>query len=138
MTDSDSLSQFRETARHFDDVVGYDAGTYHLENDGLAEAAPELPDATVDEMAGDYVSGSALASGLREHGDDDVAPTEALETLASGVGNRTIHRLNLDADLAAVVELAEEALSDGRPVLDRKSTRLNSSHGLLSRMPSSA
>jgi len=117
VTDSDSLSQFRETARHFDDVVGYDAGTYHLENDGLAEAAPELPDATVDEMAGDYVSGSALASGLREHGDDDVAPTEALETLASGVGNRTIHRLNLDADLAAVVELAEEALSDGRPVL---------------------
>ncbi|WP_436926036.1 helicase-related protein [Halosimplex amylolyticum] len=117
VTDSDSLSQFRETARHFDDVVEYDVGTYHLENDALAEAVPELPDPTIDEMAGDYVSGPALASGLREHGDDDVAPTEQLETLAGGVGNRTIHRLNLDADIAGVVELAEQALSDGRPVL---------------------
>lgn len=117
VTDSDALSHFRETATHFDDVVEYDAGTYALHEDALAEAAPSLSDAEVADMAGEYVSGSALASGLRERGDDDVAPTEKLESLAGGVGNRTIHRLNLSADLTSIIEIAERALSDGRPVI---------------------
>ncbi|WP_254523996.1 hypothetical protein [Natrinema caseinilyticum] len=117
ITDSDAFTQFRETAELFNQVADYDAGTYRLEPDALADAAPELSSNKVMTMAGEYVSGSALATGLREAGDDGTAPTDSLESLASGVSNRTIHRLNLRADLEPVIEIAEKALSEERPTL---------------------
>lgn len=117
IVESDTLSQFRETAHQFERVADYDAGTYRLESETLTDAVPELTSAQATEIAGEYVSGSALAAGLRESGDDGTAPTEELESLASGMSNRTIHRLNLRAALESVVETAEEALLEGRPVL---------------------
>ncbi|WP_222913480.1 hypothetical protein [Natrinema sp. SYSU A 869] len=117
ITDSDALTQFRETAERFDQVADYDAGSYRLEPDALADIAPELTEDEVSTMAGEYVSGSALAKGLRESNDDGTAPTDSLELLAGGISNRTIHRLNLRADLKPVIETAEEALAEERPVL---------------------
>lgn len=117
VTESDALAQFRETAIQFEQFVDYEGGKYRLHADMLSEVAPDLVANEVSEMAGEYVSGSALAKGLREPGDDGTAPIETLESLASGMTNRTIHRLNLSADLDPVVDIAEEVLLEGRPVL---------------------
>jgi len=115
--ESDALAQFRETAGKFRDVFTYSEDSYYLNPTALGEVAPELSEDEISALAGEYKSGSAVASGLREAGSDGVAPTEWLEELAHGLGNRTIHRLNLRCELSQVTHIAEQALSDERPVL---------------------
>jgi len=117
VSDTDTLTQFRDTATQFNQIIDYDGGTYRLNPDTLSEAAPDLGDDEITKAAGEYVSGSALAKGLREIGDDATAPTESLEAFASGMSNRTIHRLNLSADLEPIISAAKAALMAERPVL---------------------
>ena len=61
-------------------------------------------------------------------------------------GSAAFKKLILNGDYAAAVEVARQQVENGAQIidvnmdegLDRKSTRLNSSHSTLSRMPSSA
>lgn len=114
---SDTLERFSETAHQFDRLVEYEAGTYRLNKEALADVAPDLAEEEIADIAGEYISGSALADGLRSLNDDNSAPTAELESFATGVSNRTINRLNLQTALDPVIEIAETALSEGRPVL---------------------
>jgi superfamily II DNA or RNA helicase len=114
---SEGMERFRNTAQEFDRLVDYDAGTYRIDFDSIASVAPDLAESAMHDIAGEYGSGTAVATSLREVGSDGTAPTDRLESLASGLSNRSINRLNLSTNLETVVEIAEDALSAGRPVL---------------------
>ena len=63
----------------------------------------------------------------------DVVPVERVQRLIERHGERALQRLFTPSEIARAGDLVHQALH-----LDRKSTRLNSSHIQKSRMPSSA
>jgi superfamily II DNA or RNA helicase len=117
VSESDAPDQFWKTADQFCEVAEYDQGRYRIDRESLAVAEPNLTNKQISAIAGEHVSGSTMAEAIRDAGSDGSAPTDWLESLASGVSNRTIHRLNLRARLDPVVAIAEEALSEERPTL---------------------
>ena len=61
--------------------------------------------------------------------------TELIAAMAEASG---LSKKDCEAALTAFITTTESALKAGNKVQDRKSTRLNSSHTTVSRMPSSA
>ncbi|MFC6720278.1 hypothetical protein [Halobacteriaceae bacterium SHR40] len=117
VTEGSALDRLRDTAERFQDIITYDSGTLHVERSEIESVGPELDTAVSEEIVGSYTSGTALANKLRDVGDGESAPTEWLESLAKGLSDRTLDRLNLSADLTAVLTETERALASGRPTL---------------------
>lgn len=110
--DDEHLDDLRTGAEKIPQVVEYEA-------DGIKVPTPiSGPSGTeLREVAGEYETGIALAKALRGIGDGPEAPTADLEQVANTLSNRTIHRLNLKTATDKAVELARDAVSNGRPVL---------------------
>lgn len=118
--DSDVLDRVRTTARYAKDRVKYDPPNLRLSASKLADTDPSLSESERQKLAGGYETGPQVAAALREVGDDTdnkSAPTPELETLAHGLANRSLDRLNLRAQLDQVEKIAEAALEDEQPVL---------------------
>lgn len=116
--DTGALENLTETATLADGLLEYEDGVVQVRKNSLAEQLDDLNSEAIDTIAGEYETGPRLASALRTAGPkEETAPTPDLETLASGLSNRSINRLNLKTDLDPVLNLAEDALSRGRPTL---------------------
>ncbi|AWB28517.1 DEAD/DEAH box helicase [Halococcoides cellulosivorans] len=115
--ESDALDRLRTTSDRIQEMITYEEGKLHVERSAVASVAPELEEETCEAIAGKYTSGTALANQLREVGGGETAPTEWLESLAKGLSDRTLDRLNLSADLDAIVTEAERSLAEKRPTL---------------------
>ena len=89
----------------------------------MAASMAACGDKKTDETAADSTEVAMTEAGT----ESTEAETESEEVLPEGM-----YRSELTN------ELIDESLKNQRPIADRKSTRLNSSHRLESRMPSSA
>jgi len=117
-SDSSTLPDLKETADLVDGVIEFRRGGVSVSATALEQRFEDLDAATAEVIAGEYETGTRFAKALRAAGEGEgVAPIPALETLASGLSNRSIQRLNLDTDYETVIKLAEDALDRGRPVL---------------------
>ena len=118
--DSDVLDRVRTTAQYTKARAEYEPPNLKFDADKLVETDPSLSESERQKLAGIYETGPQVAAALREIGDEDdneTAPTPELETLAHGLENRSLDRLNLRAQLDRVEGLAEAALEDEQPVL---------------------
>jgi radical SAM superfamily enzyme YgiQ (UPF0313 family) len=120
----------------------------------IKQAAALVPDVTVDilpESVASYIGDAALIDLIAGMKPDilgfslftwNVERSLALaETIASRIGCRVVvggPEVTPDNDLVRRDFIDAYVFGEGEQALDRKSTRLNSSHRLTSRMPSSA
>ena len=92
---------------------------------GLVRSSPDVPDKVLE------IEGDALRYNFQEQG------LTAMARAPSGKP-RPMSNLGLELPPADELEEVSVALLLAEPPVDRKSTRLNSSHRTVSRMPSSA
>lgn len=110
---SPTLASLRRTATLFDRSVDASPGSLSIRDSARAE----LPEAAREALSSSFDSLRAIASGLRDAGSDGRAPTETLETLASGLAGRQTHWWNLRPGFDAVERRVSDAMDDGRPTL---------------------
>jgi superfamily II DNA or RNA helicase len=117
--ETEVLDRVRTTAQYTKTRTQHTTPTLRFNESTLAETDPSLSESQRQNLAGTYETGSRVAAKLRNIGDEETeeAPTSELETLAHGLANRSLDRLNLRAQLDQVKELAEDALENERPVL---------------------
>ena len=86
---------------------------------------------TIDNIEIEVEPGTTIMNAARKIGGDIVPPAMCYYTSLKGSGGKC---------RACLVKVTQGSTADPRPMpkLDRKSTRLNSSHSSVSRMPSSA
>lgn len=113
-----TLSSLERTTTLAKGVVDFNSEGMKVRERDLYRRFDDLSEKDAVAIAGEYETGAQLANSIRETGSEDgVGPTPNLESLASGLSNRSIHRLNLSIDYSVVTELAEKALEQERPVL---------------------
>lgn len=116
--ESSTLESLERTAKLAEGIVDFHPEGVAVDEHALSQRFSGVSQSARNAIAGSYETGPQLASAIREAGDEeDVGPTDELEALASGLSNRSIHRLNLDVDNSVVIQLAENALERERPVL---------------------
>lgn len=115
--EDENLKELREGARTIPHIVEYETDYLEVAKTTLDSEEPELDPQFRQEIVGQYDTGTELANQLRDISDGPEAPTELLEKVASGLSNRSIHRLNLSTETTIALKLAREALDEGRPVL---------------------
>lgn len=112
---SSTLPTLREAAALVDTYVEWDGRTYEL--DASTDEVRSLPGGTSQNLWGQFETPTALGRALKAAGDDDSAPTEALDELASALTNRRTLWWNLRNDLSSVVDLTTEAMASNKPTL---------------------
>jgi superfamily II DNA or RNA helicase len=110
---SSTLDSLRETAEIFDSAVDAEPGELSLRD----SVRRDLSDTAAEAMSGAFDSPRALASALRDAGDEGRAPTDELETLASGLAGRRTHWWNLRPGFDAVETRVTDAMAAERPTL---------------------
>lgn len=112
---SSTLPALREAASLVDMYVEWDGRTYEL--DASTDEVRSLPGDISQDLWGEFETPTALGRALKAAGEDDCAPTETLDDLASALSNRRTLWWNLRNDLSTVVDLTTEAMAANKPTL---------------------
>lgn len=112
---SSTLSKLQKTETLFDDHVDWNGDGVTIREDSPEYAS--LPTQVQQELAESPKSATGLGRALKTAGSKETAPTETLETLATGLSSRRTFWWNLRTDLEDIAEFAAEEMTAGRPVL---------------------
>ncbi len=117
--DPDESSTFKplsETAELAETYLEFDEGQVQITDEALADITEDHQGDEQD-LTEAYSSIGSLANALMDFGDDETAPTEPLDQLASGLSNRQPHWWNLRASDETVHDITATAMDDERPTL---------------------